>query len=169
MNGLTALLGLELLDLAAGSTLLVTGGAGLLASYAIPLAKRAGFACSPTRARPTRSSCAASAPTSSCRAASELVAAAREAAPGGVDGVFDTALLGRDIFPAIRDGGGLAFVRTWTGEDVEDGVTIHPRLGRRRPRAHGLALELRQLAGAGASRCASPRRSRPSGRQTRTG
>ena len=43
MNGLTALRGLELLDLAAGATLLVTGGAGLLASYAIPLAKRAGL------------------------------------------------------------------------------------------------------------------------------
>jgi NADPH:quinone reductase-like Zn-dependent oxidoreductase len=43
MNGLTALLGLELLDLPAGSSLLVTGGAGLLASYAIALAKRAGL------------------------------------------------------------------------------------------------------------------------------
>ncbi len=43
MNGLTAKLGLELLDLAAGSTLLVTGGAGLLASYVIPLAKRSGL------------------------------------------------------------------------------------------------------------------------------
>src|SRR4051812_38849308 len=43
MNGLTAKLGLELLALAEGSTLLVTGGAGQLASYVIPLAKRAGL------------------------------------------------------------------------------------------------------------------------------
>ena len=43
MNGLTALRGLELLDLPTGATLLVTGGAGLLASYVIPLAKRAGL------------------------------------------------------------------------------------------------------------------------------
>src|SRR5262249_10984580 len=35
MNGLTALLALDLLGLGAGDTLAVTGGAGLLASYAI--------------------------------------------------------------------------------------------------------------------------------------
>ena len=40
MNGLTALEGLRMLDLAAGSTLAVTGGAGLLASYVIGLARQ---------------------------------------------------------------------------------------------------------------------------------
>ncbi|HJX53313.1 MAG TPA: zinc-binding alcohol dehydrogenase family protein, partial [Polyangia bacterium] len=39
MNGLTAMLGLELLGLAVGQTLAVSGGAGLLASYVIALAK----------------------------------------------------------------------------------------------------------------------------------
>jgi threonine dehydrogenase-like Zn-dependent dehydrogenase len=39
MNGLTAMLGLELLGLAAGQTLAVSGGAGVLASYVIALAK----------------------------------------------------------------------------------------------------------------------------------
>ena len=43
MNGLTALRGLELLDLDPGATLAVTGGAGLLASYVIRLAKRQGL------------------------------------------------------------------------------------------------------------------------------
>ena len=43
MNGLTALEGLRLLDLPEGATLAVTGGAGLLASYAIPLAKKQGL------------------------------------------------------------------------------------------------------------------------------
>jgi hypothetical protein len=41
MNGLTALEGLHALGLEPSATLAVTGGAGLLASYAIPLAKRA--------------------------------------------------------------------------------------------------------------------------------
>jgi NADPH:quinone reductase-like Zn-dependent oxidoreductase len=46
--------------------------------------------------------------------------------PAGIaDGVYDTALIGRDAFPAIRPGGGLAFVRTWRGDDVEDGIAIH--------------------------------------------
>src|SRR4051794_20413090 len=43
MNGLTAMLGLDLLDLPSGSTLAVTGGAGLLAPYVIPLAKERGL------------------------------------------------------------------------------------------------------------------------------
>jgi NADPH:quinone reductase len=43
MNGLTAKLGLELLDLRAGQTLAVTGGAGLLASYVIALARAGGL------------------------------------------------------------------------------------------------------------------------------
>ena len=40
MNGLTALEGLRMLGLATGSVLAVTGGAGLLASYVIGLARR---------------------------------------------------------------------------------------------------------------------------------
>ena len=43
MNGLTALLGLDLLGLESGQTLAVSGGAGLLASYVIPLAKQQGL------------------------------------------------------------------------------------------------------------------------------
>src|SRR3546814_4514075 len=40
MNGLTALRALELADLKTGRFLAVTGGAGLLANYAIAVAKR---------------------------------------------------------------------------------------------------------------------------------
>jgi NADPH:quinone reductase-like Zn-dependent oxidoreductase len=42
MNGLTAKLGLELLGLGADQTLGVTGGAGLLGSYVVALAKELG-------------------------------------------------------------------------------------------------------------------------------
>lgn len=42
MNGLTAMLGLEALGLAEGDTLAVTGGAGLLGSYVIGLARERG-------------------------------------------------------------------------------------------------------------------------------
>ncbi|MGH3469952.1 MAG: alcohol dehydrogenase catalytic domain-containing protein [Thermocrispum sp.] len=44
MNGLTADLALRLVDLPAGATLGVTGGAGALGGYAIQLASTAGFA-----------------------------------------------------------------------------------------------------------------------------
>ena len=83
-----------------------------------------GCASSPTRSPTTRSSSEASAQTSSCRAATRFVAALRDAVPDGVDAVFDTALLTRRMFPAIREGGAIAVVRGWEGDDVEDGIRI---------------------------------------------
>ncbi len=56
----------------------------------------------------------------------EFVEAVLAEAPGGVDAVFDTALLGRGAFPAIRTGGAIVVVRGWDGDDVENGITIHP-------------------------------------------
>ena len=117
MNGLTALRGLELLDLEPGATLAVTGGAGLLASYVIPIAKLRGL-------RVLADAGPADEELVRGFGADAVVPRGGEF-PRGVDGVFDTALLGRALFPAIRAGGGLAYVRTWDGDDVEDGVTIH--------------------------------------------
>jgi NADPH:quinone reductase len=124
MNGLTALRGLELLGLDDGATLAVTGGAGFLASYAIPLAKRRGLRvladASPADEELVRGFGA----DLVLPRGDGLPAALLQAVPGGVDAVFDTALLGRSVFPAIRPGGALAFVRSWDGGDVEDGITI---------------------------------------------
>ena len=169
MNGLTALRGLELLDLPAGATLLVVGGAGLLASYVIPLAKRAGLQVL-ADAGPADVEFVRDLGADVVLPRGEgLAAAVHEAVPGGVDAAFDTALLGRSLFPAIRDGGSLVFVRGWDGEAVEEGITIHPVwVGDVLERTEWLQ-ELGRLAGQGCSRCGSPRRSLPSGQQTRTG
>lgn len=125
MNGLTALRSLELLELAEGATLLVTGGAGLLSSYAIPLAKRQGLRvladASPADEELVRGLGA----DLVLPRGDSLPAATREVVPEGVDGVLDTALLGRAVFPALRSGGALAYLRSWAGDDVEDGVTVH--------------------------------------------
>jgi NADPH:quinone reductase-like Zn-dependent oxidoreductase len=118
MNGLTAKLGLELLGLPEGATLLVTGGAGQLASYVIPLAKRAGL-------RVLADAKDADAELVRSFGADEVLPRGEPYPEGVADGVYDTALRGREAFPAIRPGGGLAFVRGWDGDDVEDGVTIH--------------------------------------------
>jgi NADPH:quinone reductase len=126
MNGLTAFRGLELLDLDADATLLVTGGAGLLASYVIPIAKLQGLRvladAAPADAELVRSFGA----DVVLPRGDELVATALAEASGGVDAVYDTALLGRRVFPAIRPGGAMAYVRTWDGDEVEDGITIRP-------------------------------------------
>lgn len=149
MNGLTALRGLELLDLPAGATLLVSGGAGLLASYVIPLAKRAGLVVLADAAPADEELVRGFGADIVLPRGEGLASAVRNAAPGGVDAVFDTALLGRGIFPAIRDGGSLVFVRTWNGEDVEGGVAIRPVwVGDVLDRTDWL-LELSRLAGQG--------------------
>jgi NADPH:quinone reductase len=124
MNGLTALHGLDLLALPEGQTLLVTGGAGLLASYVIPTAKQRGLRvladASPADEELVRGFGA----DVVLPRGDGLVAAVRSEAPEGVDAVYDTALLRRSLFPAIRDGGAIAVVRTWDGGDVEHGIRI---------------------------------------------
>jgi hypothetical protein len=98
-----------------------------------------------------------------------LAAAARGAAPDGVDAVFDTALLGRGIFPAIRAGGALVFVRTWTGEAVEGGITIRPVwVGDVLERTDWLR-ELSDLAGQGALALRVAATFPPDGQPTRIG
>ena len=149
MNGLTALRGLELLDLEPGETLGVTGGAGLLASYVIPLAKLRGLRvladAGPADAELVRGFGA----DVVLPRGDDLPEAMLAAAPGGVDAVFDTAVLGRGIFPAIRTGGALAFVRTWDGDDVENGIEIHRVLVREVLERTDWLRELSDLAARG--------------------
>jgi NADPH2:quinone reductase len=124
MNGLTALHGLQLLGLVEGQTLAVTGGAGVLASYVIAIAKTRGLRvladAFPKDQRLVRGFGA----DDVLERGDGLAAALRSDVPAGVDAVFDTALLRRDMFPAIREGGAIAVVRTWDGDDVEQGIRI---------------------------------------------
>jgi len=124
MNGLTAMLGLDLLGLEAGQTLGVTGGAGLLGSYVIALAKERdlrviadanpadealvrGFGADVVVARGDR-----------------FVDAVRAATPAGVDGLYDTALLHDAVFGAIRDRGVMVVVRGWKPDHTERGIEV---------------------------------------------
>jgi NADPH:quinone reductase-like Zn-dependent oxidoreductase len=125
MNGLTALRGLELLDLAEGATLAVTGGAGLLASYVIPLAKQRGLRVLADASPEDEELVRGFGADVVLPRGEGLVEAILDAAPGGVDAVYDTALLQHAVFPAIREGGGIVVVRGWRGEPVEDGIAVH--------------------------------------------
>jgi NADPH:quinone reductase-like Zn-dependent oxidoreductase len=127
MNGLTARSGLELLGLKEGDTLAVTGGAGLLASYVIPLAKERGLRVI-ADAKPEDEELVRSfgADVVVPRGQGFTDAVLHEA-PDGVDAVYDTALRRRAAFPAIRDGGQIVVVRGWDGDEVEDrGIRVHP-------------------------------------------
>jgi NADPH:quinone reductase len=124
MNGLTAFHGLELVDLAAGGTLAVTGGAGLLASYVIAIAKHRGLHVLADAFPEDEELVRSFGADAVLPRGGGLPSAVRDAVPEGVDAVFDTALLGRSMFPAIRGGGAIAVVRGWDGEDVENRVRI---------------------------------------------
>jgi NADPH:quinone reductase-like Zn-dependent oxidoreductase len=128
MNGLTALLTLELLDLAQGQTLGVSGGAGLLASYVIAIAKTRGLRVV-ADAEPEDEALVRSFGADIVLPRGEdFPAAVRAVAPDGVDGFLDTALLNRGAFPAIRDGGALVPVRGWDDGQPERGIQIRPVL-----------------------------------------
>jgi NADPH:quinone reductase-like Zn-dependent oxidoreductase len=125
MNGLTALLGLELLEVGDGTTLAVTGGAGLLASYVIPLARARGARVL-ADAKPADEALVRGFGADVVLPRGAFAEAVCEAVAGGVDAVYDTALLGRDAFPALRDGGAIAVVRGWPDDapPAERGIDI---------------------------------------------
>ncbi|MGZ4258035.1 MAG: quinone oxidoreductase family protein [Gaiellaceae bacterium] len=126
MNGLTAMLALDLLGLESGQTLAVSGAAGLLASYAIPLAKARGLRVIADAARKDEALVRGFGADLVLRRGESFPSSVRGPAPDGVDGFLDTALLGRSAFPAIRDGGAMAVVRGWDGSEAERGIRILP-------------------------------------------
>ena len=149
MNGLTAMRGLELLSLGEGETLLVTGGAGLLASYVIAIAKHRGLRVLADARDDDRELVRGFGADHVLPRGDGLVAAAREISAGGVAAVYDTALLTRNVLGAIRDGGGIAVVRGWDGSEAERGIVVHQvRVSEVLERTDWL-LELRALAADG--------------------
>lgn len=124
MNGLTARLGLDMLGLSAGSTLAVTGGAGLVASYVIPLAKQLGLRVI-ADAKPEDEELVRSFGADVVVPRGDgFVAAVREAVPDGVDGLYDTAVLREAVLGAVRDGGSQVDVRVWDPESTEREIEI---------------------------------------------
>jgi NADPH:quinone reductase-like Zn-dependent oxidoreductase len=126
MNALTAISGLEPLGLTEGQTLAVTGGAGLLASYVIGIAHHRGVRVLADASSDDEDLVHSFGADVVLPRGEGLVEAMLEAAPGGVDAVYDTALLTRSVFPGIREGGSIVPVRGWDGDDVEAGIHVHP-------------------------------------------
>lgn len=152
MNGLTALLCLERLGLEAGQTLAVSGGAGLLASYAIALAKGRGLRVVADASPPDRPLVTGFGADVVVARGARFASAVREAVPGGVDGLIDTALLGSSAFGAIRDGGSMAVLRGWDGPEPENGIAVHPVWVRTVLERTEWLEELRELASRGVIR-----------------
>ncbi|MFI9576370.1 NADP-dependent oxidoreductase [Microbispora rosea] len=105
MNGLTALLALDLLSLSPGRTLAVTGAAGSLGGFLVELAAAAGL-------RVVGDASAADGELVRALGADVVVARGDDVAPRicaavpeGVDAVADAALIGAPLVDVVRDGG----------------------------------------------------------------
>jgi len=126
MNGLTALLSLELAALERGQTLAVSGGAGLLAHYAIAAAKRQGIRVVADAKAKERSLVESYGADVVVERGPDFAGAIRKELPDGVDAALDAAVLGEKIFGAIRDGGVYIPVRGWGDTPSERGIQIKP-------------------------------------------
>ncbi len=126
MNGLTAMLALDLLALDPGDLLAVTGGPGLLASYVIPLATERGLRVV-ADARPEDEALVRSFGADAVLPRGEDFARAlRDVEATGARGLVDTALLRAAAFPALADEGRMAVVRGWDDTPAPRGITVRP-------------------------------------------
>jgi NADPH2:quinone reductase len=112
MNGLTAWMSLQGLELEAGGTLLVTGAAGAVGAYVIALAKQAGLRVVADAKDSDRALLQSLQVDDIVPRGEGMAAAVRALYPQGVDAVVDTALLGDAVAPLARSGGTFVSVRS---------------------------------------------------------
>ena len=125
MNGLTVRLALDRLALKPGQTLGVTGAAGAVGGYAVELGVSDGLRVIAV-ARPRDEALVRRLGAETFVPSGEgAIRGVYDAAPGGVHGLIDAAVLDAAVLPAIRDGGKLATVRGFAGPS-ERGITIEP-------------------------------------------
>ncbi len=148
MNGLTTRQALDLLDLAPGQTLAVTGAAGAVGGYAIQLGKAEGLRIIADASAQDEALVKELGADIVVPRGPEFAARVREVLPEGADGLIDTALLNELAVPAVRDGGRIATVRGFTGTP-ERGITFHPVFVRNYAREHDKLDRLREQAEAG--------------------
>ena len=111
MNGLTSLAALDALGLQRGSSLLVTGGAGVLAGYVIQLAKAEGLIVIADANEDAAERLRGLGVDNVVPRGDTMDAAVRRIFPRGVDGLIDTALLRDRVAALVRDGGATAALR----------------------------------------------------------
>jgi NADPH:quinone reductase len=149
MNGLTAQLALDLLDLPTGATIGVTGAAGAFGGAVVQLAKVRGLRVIADASEADEELVRALGADVVVRRGDDVAARMRAVVPDGVDALADGSLQAPAVLDAIRDGGGLATVRGWA-EPCPRGITAHPVWVRDYVTATESLDELRVLAEWGA-------------------
>jgi NADPH:quinone reductase len=125
MNGLTVRLALDRLALRPGQTLGVTGAAGAVGGYAVELGVADGLRVIAVAGPQDEALVKRFGASMVVPRGDGAVRGLHDAAPGGVDGLIDAAVLDAAVLHAIRDGGKLATVRGFAGP-AERGITIEP-------------------------------------------
>jgi len=148
MNGLTTRQALDMLNLSPGQTLAVTGAAGAVGGYAVQLGKAEGLRVIADASAPDESLVKELGADVVVQRGPEFAARVREVVPEGADGLIDAALLNELAVPAVRDGGGIATVRGFTGAP-ERGISFHPVSVRNYAREHDKLDRLREQVEAG--------------------
>jgi NADPH2:quinone reductase len=111
MNGLTALVGLRLLGLRPGASLLVTGATGAVGGYAVQLAKRAGIHVVADAKESDHPLLRERGVNNLVPRGEQMLGAVRDLFPDGVDALLDGALLADEAAPAVRTGGAVISLR----------------------------------------------------------
>ncbi len=110
LNLLTAAQALDLLDLAEGQTVLVTGAAGAVGGFAVELAAGRGLRLVALAGDGDEDLVRELGAAVFVPRSAPLAESVRQAVPGGVDGVLDAAVLGVRALDALRGGGVFASV-----------------------------------------------------------
>jgi len=115
MNGLTARQSLDLLGLAPGQTLAVTGAAGAYGGYVVQLAKTEGLTVIADASEADHALVKALGADIVVRRGDDVATRMLEHFPHGVDGLADGAVLNAKVIPAVRDSGAFTSVRGFIG------------------------------------------------------
>lgn len=126
MNGLTALRALELAGLEKGQTLAVSGGAGLLAQFVIAIARHRGLTVVADAKASDVEKVKGYGADIVVERGPDFAGAVRGVVPEGVDALIDTAVLGEQSFPAVRDGGAYIPLRGWMDKPMDPRISIKP-------------------------------------------
>lgn len=115
MNGLTARQSLDLLGLAPGRVIAVTGAAGAYGGYVCQLAKAEGLRVIADASEQDEKLVARLGADIIVRRGNDVASRIRGHVPQGVDGLADGAVLNALVIPAVRDGGAFTSVRGFRG------------------------------------------------------
>jgi NADPH:quinone reductase-like Zn-dependent oxidoreductase len=124
VNAQTAAQALDLLDLAAGQTLAVTGAGGAVGGYAVELGRHRGLRVVGLGSARDETFVTGRGAAFVARG-DDPAGALRALLPGGADGLLDAAVLGAPALAAVRDGGAYVGVLPPALPAAERGVRVH--------------------------------------------